>query len=332
LHFRRTAGLAFTALSVAGLLAGLAGPASAIVGGTDAPRPLAGIGSLQYDHNGYKDWGTCSAHALGDNGHGETDLIVTAAHCGTVEPTSAEVLRMSPQNQRAQWAFRSAVEHDGPLPTPANPASYAGEGLKSVPVDPSTYRFVGGNVNRFQGISVGIKRLMIPKDWAWGEPDAEGHIWDIMVAQLQHPIPARGAMIAPVAPWRPVIELGWGKETPLPESWHGPLRALLKQTSVPVVPKQDCAGAGIGTSEVCLGVAPDRGGACVGDSGGGGVQQYGALSLLVATASRGPEQHCGTVNVYTEVWPYLPWIMKQVAQASPDTRVAATQADVGHAS
>ncbi|MDT8913547.1 trypsin-like serine protease [Amycolatopsis sp. PS_44_ISF1] len=332
MQLRRTAGLSVAALSVAGLVTGPASPASAIVGGALAPQAPAGIGSLQHDHHGDPNWATCSAHALGDDGRGMTDLIVSNAHCGTVEPTTPQIQRMSPQGRRAAWALRSAGDHDGLQPAPADPASYAGAGLRSVPVDPATYHFVGGSVDRFHGVSVGIKQFLIPTGWAWGEPDAQGRQWDIMLAQLEHPIPVRGALIAPVVPWLPVRELGWGQDTPDPSSWHGPLRATLKQTDVPVVPDSDCADAGIGTDEVCLGVAPDNGGTCAGDSGGGGVQRYGRVWLLVATASRGPAPHCGTVNVYTETWPYLPWITTQIAQVEPRTRVAASRAELRAAS
>ncbi len=326
--FRRTVVRIITAvLMLAGLLAGAAAPASAIVGGTNAPQTYAGIGSLQYDHNGDKNWGTCSAHALGTDSHGNTRFIVSNSHCGTVPPPQAQVQAMSPQGKANAAKFRSLAVTAGLADAPADPASHAGEGLKSTPVDPASYHFVYGNVNRFAGAAVGIKRFIIPKNWNWGEPDSEGRIWDVMVAELVHPIHVQSALIAPVLPWLPVRELGWGMTNPDPSTWTGPIGPLLKQTDVHVVDKQQCAGAGIGTAEVCLGIAHDGGGMCVGDSGGGGVQQLGRIWVLVATASRGPEEPCGTVNVYTEIRPYLGWIVQKVHAAAPDLRVETAAPD-----
>ncbi|SFW13710.1 trypsin-like serine protease [Amycolatopsis australiensis] len=309
------------------LVAGAAAPASAIVGGTNAPQTYAGIGSLQLDHNGHKDWGACSAHAFGTNGHGDTKFIALNAHCGTVMPPEAQVQAMSLQGKANFAQFRSWVENAGLADAPADPASHAGEGLKSTPVDPASYRFVYGNVNRFEGQSVGIKRFIPPKDWNWGEPDSQGRVWDVMVAELAHPIHVEGALVAPVLPWLPVRELGWGMTNPDPATWTGPIGPLLKQTDVRVTAKQQCAGAGIGAAEVCLGVAPDGGGTCAGDSGGGGVQRLGRIWVLVATASRGPEQRCGTANVYTEIWPYLGWIVKTMHTVAPDIRVETAAPD-----
>ncbi|MEV6832081.1 hypothetical protein [Amycolatopsis sp. NPDC051102] len=320
------------ALMMAGLVAGAAAPASAIVGGTYAPQTYAGIGSLQFDHNGYKDWGFCSAHAFGNDGHGDTKFIVLNSHCGTVPPPQEQVQAMSRQGKVNAAKFRAWAENAGLADAPADPASRAGDGLKSTPVDPASYRFVYGNVNRFEGQSVGIKRFIPPKDWNWGEPDSQGYIWDVMVAELAHPIHVQGALVAPVLPWLPVRELGWGMTNPDPASWIGPngrlpLGPLLKQTDVRVTSKQQCAGAGIGTAEVCLGIAPDGGGTCAGDSSGGGVQRLGRVWVLVATASRGPEERCGTVNVYTEIWPYLGWIVKTMHTLAPDTRVETAAPD-----
>lgn len=327
MRFRRLGGLV-AALVSAGLLADLAAPAVAIVGGTNATSVKAGEGTFEYvaPHKGYDHWATCTAHALGSDEDGETDLLITAAQCVTVVPGQPQA--KSAEDSARFAAFRHAAERRGPGTAAPDAARSALEGSASTPENPAAFRYVYGSTNRFTGKSVGIKKWIIPKDWNWGVPDAQGRIWDIALVQLQHPIRVEGAVVAPLLLWKPVTELGWGSTDPRPETWTGPLGPWLRQNTVHVTSRAECAGAGIGTNETCLGVAADGGGTCRGDAGGGGLEKWGGRWVLTAIASRGPAPHCGTPNVYTEIWPYGRWIIHQIHDLEPQLRVEATRAGV----
>ncbi|WP_336159895.1 trypsin-like serine protease [Amycolatopsis sp. VC5-11] len=310
----------------AALLVSLAAPAEAIVGGTTATAIKAGEGTFEYvnPHNGYQHWATCTAHALGSDENGQTDLLITAAQCVTVMPGQQPQAKSAADTARFAALRHTAVRPGSGTAAP-DLARSALEGSASTPEDPASFRYVYGSTNRFTGKSVGIKKWIIPKDWNWGVPDAQGRIWDIALVQLQHPIKIRGAVVAPLWPGE-ITELGWGHTDPRPETWTGPLGPWLHQTAVHTVSRSQCAAGGIGTNEACLGVAANGGGTCKGDAGGGGVRRWGTQWVLTAIASRGIENHCGTANIYTEIWPYGRWIIHQIHDLEPQLRVEATRA------
>jgi hypothetical protein len=155
----------------------------------------------------------------------------------------------------------------------------------------------------------------------------KGWIWDIALLKLEHPVHYRGATIAPVLPWLSELALGWGMTDPDPATWTHPLGAQLRRNTVPVVANRECAGAGIGKAEVCLGVARDSGGACAGDSGGGGAQRWGNRWVLTATTSRGPQPYCGTPNVYTQLWPYRAWLVQTARSLNASARIDVASVD-----
>jgi hypothetical protein len=320
LRLRRTSRAAIAGLLA---LAGLAGvavtPAAAIIGGSAAEAPYAGIGSLQVEANGVPDWGLCSAHLLGNGRDGETDLAVTNAHCVTAPPPEAQVEVQGPTVQIKTQAgyFRSL----------AVPARKAAPGITS-------YTFVVGSTDRFAGEHVRVTAVGAPDRWAWGTPDpgvvdkkTKGWIWDIALLKLEHPVHYRGATIAPVLPWLSELAAGWGMTDPNPATWTHPLGAQLNRNTVPVVANQECAGAGIGKAEVCLGVARDGGGACAGDSGGGGAQRWGNRWMLTATTSRGPQLYCGTPNVYTRLWDYRTWLVQTARWLDTSARIDVASVD-----
>uniref|UniRef100_UPI003F495F1C hypothetical protein n=1 Tax=Amycolatopsis sp. CA-096443 TaxID=3239919 RepID=UPI003F495F1C len=324
LRLRRTLEIAASLAAAAGLAVGLSAPADAIVGGHRSTENLGGIGVMVHPDKGHEDWASCAAQPFGINENGETDLLVTAGQCVTVQPPAGQVRAMTPEGRKNFAAFRKATGRAGAAAAATGPSGRSGTGLQSTPEDPAQWKWVYGSVNRFVGTPVGVKRWIIPPAWAWGQPDARGDVWDLALIQLQHPVPVRGALIAPVLPWLPVTELGWGKDNPDPASWKNlPLGPWLRQNDVRVTAHADCAAAGIGHDEVCLGVAPDRGGTCLGDAGGLGLQRLGDVQLLTAIASRGVAAGCGTVNVYTRVWSHAAWILDQVRALEPRTRVAA---------
>lgn len=323
LAIRRAARTAAVLAAASAFAAVLATPASAIVGGTRADATRAGIGSLQYFRDGHPDWATCSAHALRTDDEGWTDLLVTASQCVTVMPApgAQRVRSMSDQGRQNYERFRKAAELAGRATAAPERADRPAAGLKSTPEDPATFRFVFNSANRFQGELVRVKQFVVPEDWAWGEKDARGNVWDLSLVQLEHPIRVEGAVVAPPLPWKPVAELGWGRTDADPSTWHGPLGPWLRQNDVRFTSHADCAGAGIGADEVCLAPARDGGGTCQGDAGGGGVQQVGGVDVLTVIASRGPEPHCGTVNVYSAVWAHGGWILDQARRLEPRVRL-----------
>ncbi|WP_406639208.1 S1 family peptidase [Amycolatopsis sp. WGS_07] len=327
MRFRRLGGVV-AALVSAMLLAGLAAPAEAIVGGTRANDIKAGEGTIEYaiPHNGYDHWATCAAQAIGSDGNGETDLLITAAQCVTVMPGQTKAKSAADTARLA--AFRHAAERSGTGTGTAAPdaARSAREQLKSTPENPSEFRYVYGSTNRFAGKSVGIKKWVIPKDWNWGVPDARGRIWDLALVQLAHPIKVRGAVVAPLMRWKPITILGWGFTDPRPETWTGPLGPWLNQNTVHTTARSQCAAGGIGTNEACFGVAADGGSTCKGDAGGGSVQLLGSRWVLTAIASRGIENRCGTPNIYTEIWKYGAWIIRQIRDLAPQLRVQTDKA------
>ncbi|MET9260508.1 trypsin-like serine protease [Amycolatopsis sp. NPDC004079] len=314
---------AVTATAV-GLVAGPATPAQAIVGGHRASENLSGIGAMVYDHNQVPDWDTCAAHPLGSDENGQTRFLVTAAHCVTVMPgpQSQQVRSMTDDGRTRYEKFRRAAEKAGKTTGDPGFSPGAAAGLHSTPEDPATWNFMYGNVNRFAAEKAKIKRFIVPAGWAWGEKDEHGDVWDQGLVEMEEPIQVEGALVAPVLPWAPVTLQGWGKETPNPESWKGPLGPWLKETDVRVTARSECAAAGIGRDEVCLGTPPDRGGPCMGDSGGGGDQRVGPYVVLTVLVSRGTAEHCGTANVATSVWAHGRWILSQIHAADSQTRVA----------
>ncbi|MEV5721751.1 trypsin-like serine protease [Amycolatopsis mediterranei] len=307
-------------LATAGLVGVAVTPAAAIVGGSAAEAPDAGIGSLQVEANGVPDWGFCSAHLVGNGRAGETDLALTNAHCVTDPPPEAQV--------EVQGPIAQVTTQAGYFRTLAVPLREAAAGT-------TPYTFVVGSADRFAREHVGVAAVAASERWAWGTPDpgvvdpkTKGWIWDIAVLKLAHPVHYRGALIAPVLPWLSERALGWGMTNPDPATWgHHPLGAQLHRNDVPVVPAQQCADAGIGKAEVCLGVARDGGGACAGDSGGGGLQRWGTRWVLTATTSRGPQLYCCTVNVYTQVWPYRAWLGQTARLLHSSARIDVASVD-----
>lgn len=325
MRFRRTLRFAAALAATVSLAGGLAEPAAAVVGGAPAQTTRAGIGSLQQPRDGHPDWGTCSAHALALDGSGWTDLLVTAAQCVTVMPgAQSPQVRAMTDDGRARYAqYRRAAEDTGTATAATGRADRPAAGLHSTPEDPSSYRFVFGSVDRFRGEKAAVARFLIPKDWAWGQKDARGNVWDLALAQLAHPIRIRGAILAPVLPGPATVQ-GWGRDNPDPATWHGPLGPWLRQSAdMRVTDPKTCADAGIGADELCLGPGTDRGGPCQGDAGSGAVQHLAGLDLVTMLVSRGPAPHCGTANVFTSVQAHGRWILDQIRALEPHARIAA---------
>jgi hypothetical protein len=161
LRLRRTSRAAIAGLLA---LAGLAGvavtPAAAIIGGTPAEAPQAGIGSLQVEANGVPDWGRCSAHLIGNGRDGETDLAVTNAQCVTDPGPEAQVDLPGPTVQvttRAGYSRSLAAPHRkaarGTTPftfVVGSTDRFAGEHVRVAAVGPPT---AGPGVRRTQAWS-----------------------------------------------------------------------------------------------------------------------------------------------------------------------------------
>ncbi len=284
-----------------------------IVGAERAPEAYAGAGSIQLAKNGVGDWHTCSGALI------HSSFVVTAGHCLSV---------MTEAPQRADRAGELAWRAFKQAPPPRR----AGVGTQANPQDPSQYTLRIGSTNRhFGGAVRGVKSISLPKHWEWGMPDGDGYIWDLAVIQLDHPVPGwqvKPAKLAYPKAGKQTRIIGWGVTDPDPAHWGSPAPTWLRQLDVPIAPKDDCAPAGIGRGEICLGTAPNGGTACAGDSGGGALQRYGRDWFLTGLGSRSHTQSCVASTIYTQVAEprFLLWIIHTMHQRDAQTQV--TQADL----
>lgn len=276
-----------------------------IVGGTPAPVAYAGVGSIQLDKNGFPDWHSCGSVLIAPR------FEITAAHCLSRMP-SGPPQRADKSRNTAQDAFlRESTAGTGPQ-------------AQTDPHDPKAYTIRNGSTNRFTGGTTrGVRSISLHPSWKWGTPDKDGRIGDIALIELARPVwTVQPAQLDLPDAGRPVREIGWGMTNPDPASWGAPAPAQLRQVDVPIVKRGECDAVGIGRAEICLGNTPDGGGACTGDSGGSAIQRSGRDWVVVGLASRGVTQRCGTPNVYTEVAPYVPWIIRAARAIDPAVQIA----------
>ncbi|OLZ51733.1 hypothetical protein BS329_15845 [Amycolatopsis coloradensis] len=300
----RGAVLALAGISIAGLGAAPAAAADAghdgdvspmIVGGEPAPVAYAGIGSLQKPTKGFPDWHTCGVARISEK------FALTAAHCVSTPPAAA-LDRAGKQGDAAWRALQMSA-----------PTARGDQQSQPDPSDPAQYRIRFESTNRFfGGVTRGVRTITLPQKWGWGEPDKDGKIWDIALLELDRPVKTgRPGLVGIPRDGTPALEIGWGMHTPNPADWGAPTPAQLMQLRVPITTPADCAAAGIGAAEICLGTAPNGGTACVGDSGSGAIQRYGREWVVVALASRSLTQACVSPTVYTEIAPYGGWIIRE---------------------
>ncbi|HET6288789.1 MAG TPA: trypsin-like serine protease [Amycolatopsis sp.] len=287
-----------------------------IVGGERAPEAYAGAGSIQLLKNGVPDWHTCSGALI------HPSFVVTASHCLSVMPPAPQREGKAGEAGEVAWrAFQQA-------PSPRR----AGVGAQAEPQDPSQYTLRIGSTNRHSGGAVrGVRSISLPQPWEWGVPDGDGFIWDLTLIQLDHPVP--GWMVKPAKLGYPRVGkqtriIGWGVTDPDPAQWGAPAPRWLRQLDVPIAPDGDCAEAGIGRGEICLGTSPGGGTACSGDSGGGALQRHGRDWVLTGLGSRSHTQSCVSSTVYTKVAEprFLLWMVRTMHERDPHTRV--TRADL----
>ncbi|MFC9249933.1 S1 family peptidase [Amycolatopsis thailandensis] len=284
-----------------------------IVGGERAPQAYAGAGSIQLKRNNVNDWHTCTGaliHPL---------FVVTAGHCLSVQPPEPQAA-----DRAGELAWRAFQQ--------APPPRQAGAGTLAVPLDPSQFTLRIGSIDRHYGGAVRkVASISLPQPWEWGVPDGDGYIWDLTLIQLDHPVPGwqvKPAKLAFPTAGKQTRIIGWGVTDPDPAHWGAPAPAWLRQLDVPISPKGDCAQAGIGRGEVCLGTAPNGGAACAGDSGGGALQRHGRDWVLIGLGSRSMTQACVSSTIYTQVAEprFLRWVVRTMHERDAQTQV--TQADL----
>ncbi|OLZ50309.1 trypsin-like serine protease [Amycolatopsis keratiniphila] len=264
-----------------------------IVGGELARVAYAGIGSLQLDKNGHRNWHSCNVVRISSR------FALTPSHCVDLPPAAA-LDRAGAKDNAALRAFRvtSPAERDGQLD----------------PRDPSQYTIRFETINRFAGgVTTGVRSITRPEKWAWGEHDKDGKVWDIALIELDRPVwTGRPGRIAVPQETTSVRALGWGMTKPKPSQWGAPAPARLRELDAPIVPPGNCASEKIGAAELCLGVAPKGGALCVGDSGGAAIQRRGQDWAVVGLASRSLTLECVSPTIFTEIAPYRGWIITEM--------------------
>ncbi|MEV7043946.1 trypsin-like serine protease [Amycolatopsis sp. NPDC051061] len=321
MRFRKTVAAAIAVLSMpAGVCAAAAAPppptdtvAPQIVGGEPAPVAYAGAGSMQLLDHGDPNWHSCGltfvAQGYDENG-APASVALSQGHCLSNEPRPSEQARM-PKEVKARFETLRAAAGDEDIDRS----------------DPTIYHARFGSTNRLQGglVRTGTK-IVLPPDWQWGYPDAQGRIWDIALIRLAgHLDGIRPARIAPASPGQPALSIGWGTRNVDPDTWTGPAPTDLSQIAIPLLPAKNCAAGGIGTGELCGGVPPTGGGTCTGDSGSGLLQHHGSSWYLVGSVSRGTTEYCGSSpTIYTNISTFGPWIAQHVHQLLPGRPAATT--------
>lgn len=286
---RRTlfaAGLAVTALMVTTTATAEAVTAQPnIIGGTQAPAGAWQFeGSLQLTAHGDPNWHTCGVTLI-DPWHAETN-----AHCVTNEP------RSGPAAAAAETRFQSwlsATAGDPPIDR----------------TDPSIYRIRFGSTDRLHGGVVRhVTRIQTHQAWQWGVPNAKGEIGDIAKLTFDKPVwTVWPALIGPVRTNQTATAIGWGMNAD-PATWKGPAPEFLRQIELPVVDAHQCDPLGIGVGELCLGMSPQGGRQCFGDSGSGVFQQLHGWWRVIGSASRVMTATCGGPDVDTDLSYYRSWL------------------------